>query len=255
MLIEDPHPETWRDLQRAVVRIFGEVGLEAETEKRVDTPRGTVELDVFAVDRGAVEQVRYAVECKNWIAAVPQSAVHAFTTVVHEVGAHIGLIVTRTGLQPGAIRYTRHTNIEGLTFEKLQERYRRVWIDRYFVPTIDREVDSLSRYVEPFSPLRNEFISELSESGTARFRELYEKYGMFGCLASMYQSPRFGGDLPPQLEPENAASSLGLALGDTDSFRTMQMRDLLNGVCAVIFEATEAFNEVFGKDIFAEYYR
>ncbi len=93
-LIENPEPSDWKILQSGVCRIFNEIGLKAETEKKIKTPRGIVELDVFAVDPGSVDNIQYVVECKNWKTAIPQSVVHSFTTVMHEVGANIGYIVS-----------------------------------------------------------------------------------------------------------------------------------------------------------------
>jgi hypothetical protein len=51
---------------------------------------------------------------------VNQSIVHSFTTVMHEVGAHIGFIVSKRGLQSGAREYIRNTNIEGMTYAQFR---------------------------------------------------------------------------------------------------------------------------------------
>lgn len=117
-MIENPEPSDWRLLQDGVCRIFNEIGLTAKTEVELTTPRGTVEVDVFAVDEKSVDKIRYIVECKNWGTAIPQTVVHAFTTVMHETGANIGFIVSHHGLQEGAERYTENTNIIGLTLRR-----------------------------------------------------------------------------------------------------------------------------------------
>ena len=74
-MIEDPEPNDWKILQDGVCRIFNEIGLKAETNKEVATPRGTVHLDVFAVDPGSVDKIQYIVECKNWNSSIPQSVI------------------------------------------------------------------------------------------------------------------------------------------------------------------------------------
>jgi hypothetical protein len=96
-MIEDPYPRRWRDLQHGIARILNELGLRVEIEKKVVTPRGSVELHVFAVDEASVDNITYVIECKNWSRSVNQSIVHSFTTVMHEVGAHIGFIVSKRG--------------------------------------------------------------------------------------------------------------------------------------------------------------
>lgn len=126
-MIESPEVEDWKRLQYSVCRLLNEVGLAAQEAVVLKTPRGTVEVDVFAIDELSVDKIQYIVECKNWANAIPQHVVHSFTTVMQETGANIGFIVSRVGLQAGAERYTQNTNIIGLTFEALQRRYFEPW--------------------------------------------------------------------------------------------------------------------------------
>ena len=114
-MIDDPLPKDWRELQAGVCRLFSEIGLTAEVEASLKTPRGTITVDVFAVDNQSVDKIKYIVECKNWDATIPQTIVHAFTTVMHETGANLGFIVSKYGLQSGATMYAGYTNIQGLT--------------------------------------------------------------------------------------------------------------------------------------------
>ncbi len=44
-MIDDPHPKDRKDLQARVCRLFNEIGLSAEIEKVLNTPRGEVEVD------------------------------------------------------------------------------------------------------------------------------------------------------------------------------------------------------------------
>ena len=56
----------WKDLQNKVGLLINQIGLEAEIEKKIETPRGEVEVDVFAIDPDSVDKISYIVECKNW---------------------------------------------------------------------------------------------------------------------------------------------------------------------------------------------
>ena len=96
-------PVDWRDLQNKVCLLLSQSGFEAEIEKVVSTPRGKVEIDVFAIDPGSIDKITYVVECKNWCTPVNQSVIHAFTTVMSETGSNIGYIVSRVGFQNGAV--------------------------------------------------------------------------------------------------------------------------------------------------------
>ena len=132
-MIESPEVADWKQLQHSVCRLLNEVGLTAQEEVTLETPRGKVEVDVFAIDEMSVDKIRYIVECKYWAAAIPQHVVHSFTTVMHETGANIGFIVSKVGLQAGAERYTNSTSITGLTFEELQQRYFVPWWKKSFL--------------------------------------------------------------------------------------------------------------------------
>ena len=57
-MIDDPLPTNWKDLQNGVQRIFRNVGLYAEVEANVETPRGSVNVDVLAIDPKSVDKIR-----------------------------------------------------------------------------------------------------------------------------------------------------------------------------------------------------
>ena len=94
-LIEDGPPVDWRALQIAVHQILTECGMQAEIEREVKLARGTVEVDVFAVDPDPTPNSVYVCECKNWAAAIPQTVVHSFRNVVLDSGANLGLIISK----------------------------------------------------------------------------------------------------------------------------------------------------------------
>jgi len=80
-------------------------------------------VDVVAVDVRSHDKITYNVECKNWNVAIPPVCGAFFYNVMHETGANVGFLVSRYGLQSGAEQCTENTNIIGLTYLELQERY------------------------------------------------------------------------------------------------------------------------------------
>ena len=64
-MIDDPLQEDWHDLQSGVARILRETGLTVEENKKVATPRGSIALDVYAVDTGSVDQISYIVDVRT----------------------------------------------------------------------------------------------------------------------------------------------------------------------------------------------
>ena len=251
-MIENQYPPTWQDLQEQVNKIFCEIGLKSEVGKIVSTPRGTVEIDVFAIDTKSVDKIKYIVECKNWSSAIPQTVVHSFTTIMHETGGNIGYIISKEGLQSGAIEYTKNTNIQGLTFYEFQQKYFSIWFENYFAPQISARGDALIQYTEPINSRRISFIEELSSGKCQEYHELCDKYCLFGMMMSMVSAPKiFQKDrkkIPESIEEFKSKIS------DIDaefSLNSEYFRDLLNELFSIIDEATEKFNNLFGKNIFA----
>ncbi|HOG18517.1 MAG TPA: restriction endonuclease [Syntrophales bacterium] len=251
-MIENPLPHTWQELQDGVCRLFNEIGLNAEVGKVLHTPRGTVEIDVYAVDENSVDKIRYIVECKNWLTAVPQTVVHSFTTVMHEVGGNIGYIISRKGLQAGAIEYTKSTNIVGLTYEEFQRRYFSMWYERFFVPQIGDIVDALTQYVEPINSRRERHFDELSEEKQVEFRTLLGRYFAFGMSMACFEFPRYMPELAIAVPEDIVKVKSKLAeLGDEYKFTSQYFRDLLPEIRQKIIDVTMKFNAVFGRNIFA----
>ena len=172
-------PVDWRDLQNKVCLLLSQSGFEAEIEKVISTPRGEVEIDVFAVDPRSIDKITYVVECKNWCIPVNQSVIHAFTTVMSEIGSNIGYIVSKAGFQNGAIRYTNHTNIKLFSFIELQNHYYKSWMINYFAPQLENYVERCNLYVEPCNCTRDRAVAGLNEANKNIYRSLVDKYGSF----------------------------------------------------------------------------
>jgi len=136
----DP-PRDWIDLQEKVAALFSKVpGCRALLNHNVSGARiCNVAVDVYAEfgaestdpfimnDTGFIFTV--IVECKHWKTRVPQEKVFALKTIVEDVGADRGLLITEAGVQKGAEKYLQSPcNIQALTFAELkvqlQPRYR-----------------------------------------------------------------------------------------------------------------------------------
>lgn len=253
-MIENPEPSDWKELQTGVCRIFNDIGLRAAQDKEIKTPRGKVSLDVFAVDPGSVDNIQYVVECKNWKSSIPQSVVHSFTTVMHEVGANIGYIVSQRGLQKGAIDYIRNTNIKGVTYSDFQNHYLGVWIDRHFCTTVGNAADSLMQYTEPINSRRERYKSKLPSELQEKFMELYKKYNSFGMALTMISARPLIAQMIPR--PDISTDKLNQIITDTISnehiIETPYLGGYLEKLVLLIHEITDKFTSVFGEDIFAQ---
>lgn len=230
--------------------------MDSATEVDVKTPRGSVNVDVFATDGGSVDNIKYIVECKNWGTPIPQTVVHAFTTVMHETGANIGFIISKQGLQCGAEQYTTNTNITGLTYLEFQQRYFEVWWYRYFCPRIGDAGDRLWEFVEDYNPDRDEKYETLTDPAKDEFDRLKKAYYPSGMIFSMFNmhiiSPTMettGKLLIPPANLQEFLERLALITPHI-RWRCSTFRELLEGVLEYLSDAVEEFNALFGRYIF-----
>lgn len=179
-MIESKLPDSWIDLQNATARILSECGLEAETPKIINTARGKVEVDVYAVDRSVKPATIYICECKHWKRAVSQAVIHGFRTVLNDFGANWGLIVSSNGFQAGAFEAIKNTNVKLLDWLEFQSLFEERWYKTYFSPRIYEEAAPLIDYTEPINSRIFEKAEMLNPTAKAKFRKLREKYQ---CIA------------------------------------------------------------------------
>ncbi|EIK69535.1 hypothetical protein PseBG33_0204 [Pseudomonas synxantha BG33R] len=255
-MIDDPLPEDWRDLQSGVQRIFRNVGLSAEVEVDLETPRGSVNVDVMAVDVRSVDKIRYIVECKNWGSTIPQSVVHSFTTVMQETGANIGFIISKHRLQQGAKRYTEHTNITGMTYLEFQQRYFEAWWKRYFCPLVGDAADKPLQYTEPCNSQRDRAYEQLSPENQEKFDRLRAEssgslmaLSMFNYMVMMpFSSPGSLLDVPTDLD-EFKARVLAKITPHIE-WRCQTFRELLQIILEYLRDVEADFDQIFGGSIF-----
>lgn len=136
---DQPDARDWRAFQKEVAALFTETrGWSTRVNHPVRGSRiGVVHVDVLATYRPPRERTEsfsprgqdrahgfafiVIVECKFWKTPVPQEKLFALKTVVEDVGASLGILVSEVGVQRGAIEYLAHpVNIVALTFDQLK---------------------------------------------------------------------------------------------------------------------------------------
>ena len=171
-MIFNSEPNDWRDLQQKVCQTFLEMGCIAEVEKTVNTVRGKVSIDVYVNDNRGKPELIYICECKYWNTPVPQTVVHSFQTVVSNIGAHVGYIISKNGFQSGAYEAVSNTNIFLVSWEQFQEMLFDSWRKNMF-KEIEKFGKNFSEYLDYFSgPPRDADDSE-------KLSLLCEKYHVY----------------------------------------------------------------------------
>ena len=255
-MIDNPYPDKWQDLQLGVKRIFRNVGLSSEIEVDIPTPRGSVNVDVLAIDGLSLDNIKYIVECKNWSSSIPQSVVHSFTTVMHETGANVGFIISKHGLQSGAKEYTRNTNIVGLTYLEFQQRYFEAWWTRYFCPRVGDAADRVLQYTEEFGSYRDREYNKLSKENKNLFDQLRSEYYVSSFMLAMFNAPSISPMLntgtllntPSDLKSFKIETLSKITPGVT--WYSSTFRELLEAILQYFIDAEESFNSIFGSYIF-----
>ena len=123
----DTEPQTWQDLEAHVHQAFEEMGYEAYRDHELETVRGRVRVDVYAVKRSTPIPTVVVCECKYWKKAVDQNIVYALRSVCADVGSHFGLVISKIGFQSGAVETREATNVHLLNFSEFQATYFSEW--------------------------------------------------------------------------------------------------------------------------------
>jgi hypothetical protein len=126
-MIFDSSPTTWQELEDQVCQAFCEMGYESHRNYKIETPRGDVEIDVYAVKKAAPIPTVILCECKYWNKPVDQSVIHGFRSICSDVGAHFGIIISKEGFQSGANRTREATNIHLYDFPEFQAAFFDEW--------------------------------------------------------------------------------------------------------------------------------
>jgi hypothetical protein len=243
-MILNPNPSDWRELQESVSFILNSSGIKSEVGRKITTPRGELEVDVYGIDLQSVEKIKYIVECKNWSSPINQSVVHAFTTVMHETGGDIGFIISKSGSQSGAKSFVENTNIRLYTFGEFQNRYLREFSTRFDV-YIWSHLDPLTQYTEPINSKRERERGALDAQSKKSLDALISTYKPFADKIlftdicdfgenSIFYRDQLNQTLPPDLQ-----------------ITSEHYAQIAEEIILIGKEVIKKFDAVFGKELFA----
>lgn len=178
-MITNKIPVDWKDLQTQVALILEQSGLEVEVEKKVHSVRGEVEIDVYAKERIAKRDYLILIECKHWKVRIPQTIIHAFRTVVNDIGANIGYIISIHGFQSGSYNASSSTNLSIVTWETFLTLFEENWLRNYFSKYIEDNFREIINYTEPLVPT---WALKLEGADVNKMKELRQKNEWLGEL-------------------------------------------------------------------------
>ncbi|MFD3266073.1 restriction endonuclease [Phenylobacterium ferrooxidans] len=105
-----PRP-AWRLYQDDTAGFFSSLGFSSETDVPVTGARGGNNIDVVVKGKAHGIDFLWVIECKHWKTNVTKEKAQALVTVVQNIGADRGYLLSETGFQSGALDVTRNTNV------------------------------------------------------------------------------------------------------------------------------------------------
>lgn len=204
-MITERQPESWQQLQDWTCQLLNECGWKADTEVTITLPRGSVAVDVHAIEEVQGRDYLNLVECKHWASRVPKHVVHSFRTVVTESGANVGYIVSKEGFQSGAYEAAQSTNIRLLSWNEFQDVFEEQWYSSFLRKSAYAELDPLISYLEPI-PAMAHWDEFLDDSHVDRLKEMYTQHQPLGALIMLL--------MPYMADIKRMDTRIELPLGD-----------------------------------------
>lgn len=113
--------EDWKDYQEEAASFFRSLGLDAETDVRIEGVRTKHDIDVVVKSSYVGFEVLWLVECKHWKTSVCKLHVLGLRQIVTDVGADRGILLCEVGAQTGSVEAANLTNVRITSLAELVE--------------------------------------------------------------------------------------------------------------------------------------
>lgn len=143
---------TWEDYQQDAARYFSDLGFCAQTDQRIEGSRGHHDVDVAVRGSQAGVEFLWVVECKQWRTRVPKEKVAALVSIVEDVGADRGILLSESGFQSGAHLFATGRNITLANLNDLR-KHTSAELAEYQVSLLKRERKRLSDLLGDLAPV------------------------------------------------------------------------------------------------------
>jgi len=101
----------WKAYQQQAADFFRALGLNADVEKEIAGARAKHKVDVYVEGNYVGISFIWIVECKAWRSNVPKEKVAALSSILQDIGADRGFLLSEKGFQSGALRMAEKSNI------------------------------------------------------------------------------------------------------------------------------------------------
>lgn len=109
----------WYKFQEDIRNHFESMGTDAKTNVKVTGVRGEHDVDVLVKSKFLGRDITWIIEAKKWNSNVPKEKVLALQSIVLDLGADRGFIISEKGFQSGAHQAAENSNVSLVTYSEL----------------------------------------------------------------------------------------------------------------------------------------
>jgi len=109
----------WYQFQERICNHFNSIGARAETNITVQGVRTTHDIDILVKTKFLGQNILWIVEAKKWNHKVNKLHILALRTIIDDIGADKGFIISEKGFQSGAIEASKDSNVSLTTLSEL----------------------------------------------------------------------------------------------------------------------------------------
>lgn len=111
----------WYKFQEKISNHFNSLGAISKTNITLQGVRTDHDIDVLVKTKFLGQDLTWIIEAKKWNNKVNKLHVLALRTIIDDIGADKGFIISEKGFQSGAIKAAKNSNISLTTFDELVE--------------------------------------------------------------------------------------------------------------------------------------
>jgi len=131
------NPRDWRELEVTAMLFLEYQGCSAARGVDLEGIRGKHRVDVLGTFSLKGMEYKTIVECKYWSQKVRKEQVATLVSIMEDVGASKGIIISKSGFQTGAVNYAKKRSVELLTLQEVMHTIRRESIPILFYDLLD----------------------------------------------------------------------------------------------------------------------
>ena len=120
---KDTNSKPWQVYEDTAYDLFRSTGYPCRRNIVMQGSRGTHQIDIVVDLTVLVGNHKWIIECKNWSRPVGKRELMAFKTVIDDLGADHGYLLSESGFQKGAREMAHTFNISLCSLSELQKHF------------------------------------------------------------------------------------------------------------------------------------